>query len=371
MWPDAEFGSDLIHSAASWEDVAATKRIEEVDGEERVFYTANWTLEIDSFWEDHGVPVSAGSPAGPMSGYFLEVYGQGPEWDYEEVTAKNFRDVEFGGAFTDSDHPRFTPGEEGETFVAAVVVATPFTRGEDDEHFWAGDPTYLEFNVHWIDELDDSTKCGDRGEQCCFLDNDRCEFGVCGQDEPDTCSGCGWAGESCCDDKYCATGKRCEEETWTCVEIPECGGLVRQGGNFGETVPVEMGADEGKGTFLMNTETAQDQMTIRDQNGKVILETPCIGTARLTEIGDRCLARGLDPFNKCVTEEEGDRVTCFFNGGVEHNTCQFTDGWTCQLATGICSRPFEYSGGSELTVEVVPNCGDTTDTVWAFEVSCP
>lgn len=144
-------------------------------------------------------PSLRGSPAGPMSGYFLEVYGQGPETASKEVTAKNFRDVEFGGGFTNSDHPRFTPGEEGETFVAAVVVATPFVRGEDDGYYWAGNPTYLEFNVHWVDELDDSTDCGDRGEQCCFFDNDSCYFGVCGQDEPDTCSGCGRAGESCCE----------------------------------------------------------------------------------------------------------------------------------------------------------------------------
>lgn len=66
-----------------------------------------------------------------------------------------------------------------------------------------------------------------------------------------------------------------------------------------------------------------------------------------------------------------DGVRCFFHQGIGNRTCTFTDGWTCHIDSGVCYHAFDYSGGSKITVEVIPNCGDTTDTIWAFEVSCP
>ena len=233
------------------------------------------------------------------------------------------------------------------------------------ETYWAGTPTILEFNVHWVDEEIDSSICGGRGEQCCYED-DSCDWGECGQDKADTCSGCGRPGESCCDNDTCDSGATCDGGK--CKTIPRCDGKVREGGNFGETVPVEMGQSSGRGLFKLLTYDAPDQMTVRSQGGSVVLQTPCIGTYRIREVAVDCEEGGLDVYNKCVLP---NGVRCFFHEGIDSRTCLFTDGWKCHIDTGVCSKPFEYSGGSQLTVEVTPNCGDTTDTVWAFEVACP
>ena len=122
------------------------------------------------------------------------------------------------------------------------------------------------------------------------------------------------------------------------IYLSECNGVIHDGGNFGETVPVEMGKSEGKGSFSMITYYAQDQMTLRDENGNVILETPCIGTSWLAGLEDECRAGGLDIGYTCVTD---DGIKCFFGQGVGNRTCQLTDGWNCHLDTGECKRPFE------------------------------
>jgi hypothetical protein len=122
----------------------------------------------------------------------------------------------------------------------------------------------------------------------------------------------------------------------------------------------------------MYTKDVPDQMTIRDEDGKEF-ETPCIGTSIVREVAAECEQAGLDISKTCVVAKgsEYSGTKCFFYEGIQNRTCYFTDGWTCHLDTGVCTRPIEYSGGRTITVKVNPNCADTTDTRWAFEVSCP
>jgi hypothetical protein len=372
MWPDSAAGGDFVHSASTWEEIAATRTLEDVGvvGGGRaqiVTYTVDWTLEIDSFWEKQGVPVYAGSPAGLMDGYTLEVFGRDVEAGEVVVTSKNFRETGFGGKFNKNRHPKFEVGAPGTTFVAASARATPFITLGGEKQI-AGLPTELLFRVHWVDDLPESTICGSRGQQCCreSVQAAPCNWGPCGEDS--TCSGCGQPGESCCDNGTCFNDLTCE--AGTCAEASECNGLIQSGGNFGDEVPVDMGHDSGQAVFVMNTVSAADEFVLTNENGTRILQTPCLGTNMVKEVADSCLSQGLDIYGKCVL---ANGATCYFsdNSGVGYHTCTFTDGWTCNFDTGDCSMPFQYSGGSKITVKVNPNCGDTTDTVWAFEVRCP
>jgi len=60
-----------------------------------------------------------------------------------------------------------------------------------------------------------------------------------------------------------------------------------------------------------------------------------------------------------------------YNEGPNTGMCQFAEGWWCKINGAGCNRPFTYSGGGLLTVEVIPNCDGTSDTIWSFEIACP
>jgi hypothetical protein len=62
-------------------------------------------------------------------------------------------------------------------------------------------------------------------------------------------------------------------------------------------------------------------MTLRDANGRVIFETPCIGTSRLADLEYECLAGGLDIRNNCVMD---NGIKCFFHQGVDYTVWRFS-----------------------------------------------
>lgn len=113
-------------------------------------------------------------------------------------------------------------------------------------------------------------------------------------------------------------------------------------------------------------------MTVRDANDKVVLETLCIGTNFIQDVGAACQNNGIDELWKTceVNLPDGSYIECYFGEGLDHGTCQFAEGWRCAVETGSYNKFFAYSGGSQVTVEVDPNCSETPNTEWLFEVRC-
>ena len=247
--------------------------------------------------------------------------------------------------------------------------------------------------------------CGGAGEQCCLNDDtdcsepgDVCSFGVC--QEP-----CGEAGQACClDDKClgfpcenglcpncgtegrpcCATSdpnsdgclrdtfcyvdnhcRRCGDDNTPCcsdgtcphsasgygchngtceparppgaTNVPGVGRACNQtvvvGANDGGHFSVDVDATSGNTWFTVRTLTVPDSVTLTYE-GNVMAETGCVGTDLLA--------------NDCTDEILP---------------------WCCD--NGSCGKRIPFSGSTSIfLVDVVPNCGGTSNTEWGFELEC-
>ena len=117
-----------------------------------------------------------------------------------------------------------------------------------------------------------------------------------------------------------------------------CNSTVQVGQNTPSSYEIDMGQSSGRATLLVNTVVAADNVIVSQDSGK-LFETGCVGTLALNWTG--CQKDGL---------------------GRE---------WCC-ADNGDCGTDFSFNGSSKhVSVDVDPNCNGTTDTLWAFEVTCP
>lgn len=158
---------------------------------------------------------------------------------------------------------------------------------------------------------------------CCA--GDVCNEGACNP-VSHVCAPCGGANQlDCPTNTPGAVGKRCN----TTVEVGE---------NKPSSYEVDMGRSQGRATLFVNTVIAADNVIV-SQDNTTIFETGCVGTLALNWTG--CALDGLG--RKWCCEDDGD-----------------------------CSTDFVFAGSSNhVDVDVDPNCSGTTDTLWAFLMSCP
>ncbi len=104
-----------------------------------------------------------------------------------------------------------------------------------------------------------------------------------------------------------------------------CSTVVQAGNDMPVTVAIALGKTSGTFSFTYETFCIPDRFVLWYE-GHVIYDTGCVQT--------------------------GSGMGCLFNSPV--------------------TVPVSFSGSStQLTVQVIPNCGGTVGTAWNFRVGCP
>jgi hypothetical protein len=196
-------------------------------------------------------------------------------------------------------------------------------------------------------------RCGGKDQPCCA--GGTCNAAKLTCDGGGHCVECGdmhiFPSLPCCAGGLCYTGV-CSQEN-VCIrcgegnfpdcptDVPDAAGkvcdqVVTFGANTAATYEINMHQTQGRSRLSVNTVVAADNIVL-SQDGTQILETGCIGTKNLRD--------------GCVKDDQ-DREWCCTNG--------------------VCSVDFTFSGSStKLTVDIMPNCAGTSDTLWGFYLHCP
>lgn len=185
-------------------------------------------------------------------------------------------------------------------------------------------------------------KCGHPGQDCCPSHpnegpaNSLCDvFANCTGTK---CVACGAKGQPCCTGNQAA----CGEPGTTCQGgmcagtsgggPDQCNEVLHEGGTAPETHVIDLHKSSGSFTFTFNTFDIPDRIVVTNQ-GQVLFDTTCVSTL-------------------------AQPVGCQLFG-------------VCCDANGVCTVQLNYSGGSQATVTVQPDCSGNGTTQWQFSVGCP